>query len=172
MKRTEKSKANSIGNGRQKSTANRQAEEQSQRQARANQRTTTETRRSTRRNTVQRKAAASQSRSIQEPDADVQQGQFELKLDEVIKTISKIDINEGTVEYKKIIQDSSKAETQKVQKTVKITQIRDPEHSDGFFQLESRGSMKSAQQAKAAATSRRSLPQPRRISNRTLRTFL
>ena len=32
--------------------------------------------------------------------------------------------------------DSSEAATQKVQKTVKIPQIRDCEHSDGFFQLE------------------------------------
>ena len=45
----------------------RQAEEHSQQQAEANQRTATEIRRSTRRSTSQRKAAASQSRSIQEP---------------------------------------------------------------------------------------------------------
>ena len=76
MKRTEKSKANS----RQKSiarraqpTAGRRAQPAaSKRRAwptagKASQRTTTETRRSTRRNTAQRKAAASQSRSIQEP---------------------------------------------------------------------------------------------------------
>ena len=48
--------------------------------------------------------------------------------------------------------DSSEA-TQKVQKTVKVPQIRDCEQSDGFFQLESRGPTKSGQQA--AATSRR-----------------
>ena len=49
--------------------------------------------------------------------------------------------------------DSSGAAIKKVQKTAKILQIRDCEHSEGFFKLESRGSMKSAQRAKTAATS-------------------
>ena len=35
-------------------------------------------------------------------DADVQQVQYELKFDEVIKTIPNIDFNEETVQYKKI----------------------------------------------------------------------
>ena len=74
---------------------------------------------------------------------------------EVITTIPKIDFNEEVVEYKKIIQTAQDAATQKVQKTVKVPQIRDCELSDGFFQLESRGPTKSGQQAEAAATSRR-----------------
>ena len=45
--------------------------------------------------------------------------------------------------------ESSEAETQKVQTCV----IRDREQSDAFFQFESRGSMKSAQQAEVAAMS-------------------
>ena len=59
----------------------------------ANQRTATETRRSTRRNTLQRKAAASQSRSIQEP---MQMS----SLGEVWATIPTIDFNVETVKYK------------------------------------------------------------------------
>ena len=37
-------------------------------------------------------------------DADVQQGQYELKLGEVITTIPEIDFDEEIVEYKKIVQ--------------------------------------------------------------------
>ena len=54
------------------------------------------------RNTSQRKAAASQSRSIQETDADVQQGHFELKHGKVIATIRRIDFTVETVEYKNL----------------------------------------------------------------------
>ena len=164
MKRTEKSKANSWqkskSNSRQKSDSQQQArQEQSQRQAEAKQSTATETRRSTRRSsTLQKKAAAS--------DADVQQGQGE-----VITTIPKIDFDEEIVRVQENHPDSSEAAIQNVQKIVKIPQMRDREHSDGFFQLKSRGPMKPAQQLQTAATSRRSLPQQRRISNRTLRTF-
>ena len=82
----------------------------------------------------------------------------------MIATVPKIDFDEEIVEYKKIIQTAQDG----------FSQIRDREHSDGFFQLESRGSMKSAQQAKEAEMSfndKKTLPPPRRISNRTLRTF-
>ena len=58
--------------------------------------------------------------------------------------LPKVDFNEEIVENVNH-PDSSEAATQKVQKTVKIPQIRDRQHSDAFFQLESRGSMKSAQ---------------------------
>ena len=52
-------------------------------------------------------------------DADVQQGQYELNLDEGITTIPTIDFNEETVEYKNAnYPDSSEAETQKVQTCV------------------------------------------------------
>ena len=46
-------------------------------------------------------------------------------LDEVITTIPKIDLDEEIVENAND-PGSSEAATQKVQKTVKITQIRDP----------------------------------------------
>ena len=49
--------------------------------------------------------------------------------------------------------------------------VKDPKRRI-VSELESRGAMKSAQQLKTAATSRRSLPQPRRISNRTLPDIL
>ena len=69
--------------------------------------------------------------------ADVQHGQYELKLDEGITSIPTIDFNEETLEYKNAnCPDSSEAATLRVQKTVKIPQIRDREHSDGFCQLE------------------------------------
>ena len=87
-------------------------EEQSQRQAKQTEGLRTEARRSTRRSTPQRKAAASQVQ-------DLQQGQYELKLDEGITTITTIEINEETVEYKNTnYPDSSEAATQKVQKIV------------------------------------------------------
>ena len=41
-------------------------------------------------------------------DADVQQGQYELKLDEVITTVPKIDFDEEIVEYEKIIPTDQK----------------------------------------------------------------
>ena len=54
-----------------------------------------------------------------QPVPDVQQGQHELKFDEGIATIPKIDFNEETVEYKNAnYPDSSEAATQKVQKTL------------------------------------------------------
>ena len=46
--------------------------------------------------------------------------------------------------------DSSEAETQKVQKIVRIPQVRDREHRDAFSQLDAD---ESAQQAKAAEMS-------------------
>ena len=49
---------------------------------------------------------------------------------------------------------------------MKTPRIRHREHSDAFFQLESRG-VQSAQQLKTAATSRRPWQQSRRISNTT-----
>ena len=55
--------------------------------------------------------------------------------------------------YKKIIQTAQEQQTQKVQKTVKITQIRDREHSDGFFQLENGGAMKSQSRSRISMLS-------------------
>ena len=46
-------------------------------------------------------------------DADVQQVQYELKFDEVIKTIPIIDFNEETVQYKKIIHTAQKQRLRK-----------------------------------------------------------
>ena len=60
-------------------------------------------------------------------DEDDQQGQYELKL------FPKIDFDEEIEEYKKINQTAQSSDTES------------PEDRDGFFQLESRGSMKSAQ---------------------------
>ena len=57
--------------------------------------------------------------SCSQPVPDVQQGQYELKLGEVITTIPAIYFNEETVEYKNAnCSDSSEAATQKVQKIV------------------------------------------------------
>ena len=75
--------------------------------------------------------------------ADVQEGQHELKLGEVVKTIPTIDFNVETVEYnnqsftvqKDTDPDSSETATQKVKKTV-IPQVRDSERGDALFQLE------------------------------------
>ena len=67
--------------------------------------------------------------------------------------------------------DSSEAETQKVQKTVRIPQVRDRERRDAVSQLEAD---ESAQQAKAAEMSfdeQKTFTATKRISNRTLRTF-
>ena len=52
-----------------------------------------------------------------QPVPDVQQGQYEQKLDEEITTTPTIDFNEETEEYKKAnFPDSSEAATQKIQK--------------------------------------------------------
>ena len=151
MKRTEKSKAKAGRRGKP-TAVKRRAESMA---GKTNQRTA-ETRGSTRRNTTGESCSQLVSKHLR-TDADVQQGQRDLTLDEVITTIPKIDLDEEIVE-KANHPDSSEAATQKVKKTVKITQIRDREHSDGFPQPESRRSMKSAMQLKTAATSRGCLP--------------
>ena len=100
MKRTEKSKANSTqdksrANGRQeKSIAdNRQGEQKDYDRDKAK---------------YEEKHSTEESCSQPVPkhprtDADIQQGQYELKLDEVNKTFPKIDFNEGPVEHKEIL---------------------------------------------------------------------
>ena len=145
MKRTEKSKANS----RQKSKANkRQKSKANSRQSKP---------KDCDRDKAKYEEKPSTEESCSQPvpkhprtDADVQQEQHDLKLGEVITTIPTIDFNEETVENKNANHpDSSEAATQKVQTCV----IRDREDGDAFFKLESRGSMKSAQQLKTAAVS-------------------
>ena len=107
MKRTEKSKANS----RQKSKANgRQKSKDNGRQDKP---------KDYDRDKAKNEDKHSTEESCSQPvpkhprtDADVQ-GQYELKLDEVIKTIPKIDFNEETVEYKKIFRTSQKQRLRK-----------------------------------------------------------
>ena len=97
MKRTEKGKANS----RQKSTAKQQArQEQSQQQAK--QTKGLRPRQGEVRGKAQHRGKL-QPASPARTDADVQQGQYELKLGEVITTIPEIDFDEEIVEYKKIV---------------------------------------------------------------------
>ena len=114
MKRTEKSKANS----RQKSRANGKQEKSQRQQAKTCQRQAREVRSQrqakqtkglrprqgeVRGETLQRKAAASQSRSIQEPMQMSSRGTTsERKLGEGITTITKIDFGEETMEYKNL----------------------------------------------------------------------
>ena len=120
MKRTEKSKANS----RQKSIANsrqRKPKDFDRDKAKYEEKHSTE------------ESCSKPVPKHPRTGADVQQGQYELKHGEVITTITKIDFNEE-IGVQENHPDSSEAETQKVQKTVKIPQVRDQEHSDAFFQ--------------------------------------
>ena len=71
--------------------------------------------------TVQSKAAAThptsdadvQQHPVSQPVPDVQQGQYELKLDEEITTILKIDFDEEIVEYEKVIPTAQKQRLRK-----------------------------------------------------------
>ena len=106
MKRTEKSKANS----RQKSKANSRQDES---RANGKQEKSIANSRQSKPTDYDRDKAKYEEKhhteSCSQPvpkhprtDADVQQGQQELKLGEVITTIPKIDFNEETVEYKNL----------------------------------------------------------------------
>ena len=167
MKRTEKSKANSR---QDKSTANSRQGKPKDYDSDKSKYEEKYPIRVSLQQPIQLAMQLSSSNPSSQPAPDVQQGQYELKLDEVITTVPKIDFDEKIVEYEKISsrQLKSKDSESPEDREDHRPQVRDPEHRDAFSQLEAD---ESAQQAKAAATSRRSLPQSRRSSNRTLQTF-
>ena len=118
MKRTEKSKANS----RQKSKANSRQDKSiangRQQQSRANGRQSKPEDCDRDKAKYEEKHSTEESCSQPVPkyprtDADVHQGQYELKLGEVITTITKIDFDEEIVEYKKIIQTAQEQRLRK-----------------------------------------------------------
>ena len=149
MKRTEKSKANSRqkskANSRQKSKANgRQDKSRANSKQKQTKGLRTETRRSMRRSsTLLRKAAASRPRcpagAIR---AEAWRNDHDYPKDRLRRRKRGVQKNHP---------DSSEAETQKVQKIVKIPHVEDREHRDAFSQLEAMSQLSRQRQPRCRA---------------------
>ena len=87
-------------------------------------------------------------------DADVQERQWELKLDDVIRP------SQRSTSTRK------SWSTRRSSRQLRNSDTESPEYNEGFSQLEAVVRWQSAQQSKVVATSRRPWQQPRRISNR------